>query len=179
MRNYTPLGETNSRVNRNHSWYGLSQWEMTLRSNIVSHWLSPYPEWSLVKNDKKKKKKTARIAKFGCVILEFSNLSCLCVILEFSKLNCLQTEPWLILPQQQPLPLHLALKGRQPWDHSCITNEHMLVGPCNHNSPSQQNCVYSMEESIRVSWGWKVGAKRTGESRMGDNMAMQKDGTAP
>ena len=27
--------------------YGLSQWEMMLQCNIISHWLSPYPEWSL------------------------------------------------------------------------------------------------------------------------------------
>ena len=26
--------------------YGLSQWEMTLHCNVISHWLSPYPEWS-------------------------------------------------------------------------------------------------------------------------------------
>ena len=31
-----------------HSGYGLSQWEMMLHCNIVSHWLSTYPEWSLV-----------------------------------------------------------------------------------------------------------------------------------
>ena len=26
--------------------YGLSQWETTLHCNVVSHWLSPYPEWA-------------------------------------------------------------------------------------------------------------------------------------
>ena len=26
---------------------GLSQWETTLQCNVVSHWLSPYPEWTL------------------------------------------------------------------------------------------------------------------------------------
>ena len=31
---------------REHSEYGLSQWEMTLHCNVISHWLSPYPEWS-------------------------------------------------------------------------------------------------------------------------------------
>ena len=30
-----------------YSEYGLSQWETTLRCNVVSHWLSPYSEWSL------------------------------------------------------------------------------------------------------------------------------------
>ena len=35
------------RVHRDHSGYGLSQWETTLYCNVVSHWLSPYPEWSL------------------------------------------------------------------------------------------------------------------------------------
>ena len=29
-----------------HSGYGLCQWEKTLQSNVFSHWLSPYPEWS-------------------------------------------------------------------------------------------------------------------------------------
>ena len=33
---------------RDHSGYGLSQWETMLQCNIVSHWLSPYPEWSLL-----------------------------------------------------------------------------------------------------------------------------------
>ena len=38
---------------RNHSANGLSQWEMKLQCNIVSHWLSPYTEWSpSVKCDK-------------------------------------------------------------------------------------------------------------------------------
>ena len=31
----------------NHSGHGLRQWETTLQSNVVSHWLSPYTEWSL------------------------------------------------------------------------------------------------------------------------------------
>ena len=30
-----------------HSGHGLSQCETMLRCNIVSHWLRPYPEWSL------------------------------------------------------------------------------------------------------------------------------------
>ena len=30
-----------------HSGWGISQWETTLHRNVVSHWLSPYPEWSL------------------------------------------------------------------------------------------------------------------------------------
>ena len=33
---------------RDHSGYGLSQWEEALLRNTFSHWLSPYPEWSLV-----------------------------------------------------------------------------------------------------------------------------------
>ena len=32
---------------RDSSGYGLSQWETMLHCNIVSHWLSSYPEWSL------------------------------------------------------------------------------------------------------------------------------------
>ena len=31
---------------RDHSGYGHSQWKTTLQCNVVSHWLSPYPEWS-------------------------------------------------------------------------------------------------------------------------------------
>ena len=31
-----------------HFGYGLSQWDTTLYCNVVSHWLSPYPEWSLL-----------------------------------------------------------------------------------------------------------------------------------
>ena len=30
-----------------HSGFGLSQWETMLHSNVVSHWLSPYPGWFL------------------------------------------------------------------------------------------------------------------------------------
>ena len=30
---------------RDHSGYGLSQWETTLWFNVVSHWLRPHPEW--------------------------------------------------------------------------------------------------------------------------------------
>ena len=32
------------RNSRDHSGYRLSQWEMTLQCNIISHWLSPYPK---------------------------------------------------------------------------------------------------------------------------------------
>ena len=32
---------------RDHFEYGLSQWETTLQGNVVSQWLSPYPEWSM------------------------------------------------------------------------------------------------------------------------------------
>ena len=32
---------------RDHCGYGLSQWETMLLCNIVTHWLSPYPEWTL------------------------------------------------------------------------------------------------------------------------------------
>ena len=34
-------------VCRDHSGYGLSQWETTLHCNVVSHWQSPCTEWSL------------------------------------------------------------------------------------------------------------------------------------
>ena len=33
-------------IRRDHSGYGPSQWETTLQCNVVSHWLSPYTEWS-------------------------------------------------------------------------------------------------------------------------------------
>ena len=32
---------------RDHSGYGLRQWEATLNCKVISHWLSPYPEWFL------------------------------------------------------------------------------------------------------------------------------------
>ena len=32
---------------RDHSGYGLHQWEVALQCNAYSHWRSPYPEWSL------------------------------------------------------------------------------------------------------------------------------------
>ena len=32
---------------RDHSGYGLSQWEKALHGDASSHWLSPYTEWSL------------------------------------------------------------------------------------------------------------------------------------
>ena len=35
---------------RDHSRYGLSQWEKALLCNAFSHWSSPYPEWSLELN---------------------------------------------------------------------------------------------------------------------------------
>ena len=34
-------------IHRGHSGCGLSQWNITLHCNVTSHWLSPYPEWSL------------------------------------------------------------------------------------------------------------------------------------
>ena len=33
---------------RDRSGHGLSQWETTLHCNVVSYWLSPYSEWSLM-----------------------------------------------------------------------------------------------------------------------------------
>ena len=32
---------------RDHFVCGLGQWETTLQCNVGSHWLSPYPKWSL------------------------------------------------------------------------------------------------------------------------------------
>ena len=32
---------------KDHSGYGLRKWGMSLQCNIISYWLSPYPEWSL------------------------------------------------------------------------------------------------------------------------------------
>ena len=29
-------------------WVWVSQWVMTLQCNVISHWLSPYQEWSLI-----------------------------------------------------------------------------------------------------------------------------------
>ena len=40
---------------RDNSGYALSQWEMTLHSNVISHWLSPYPESSLMSTLDKQK----------------------------------------------------------------------------------------------------------------------------
>ena len=31
----------NDQVSRDHSGYGLSQWEMTLQCKVISHWVSP------------------------------------------------------------------------------------------------------------------------------------------
>ena len=36
---------------RDHSEYGLSQWETTLQCSIVTHWLSPYQELSTLNRD--------------------------------------------------------------------------------------------------------------------------------
>ena len=35
-------------IHRDHFVYAFSQWETTLQCNIVSHWLGPYTEWSLI-----------------------------------------------------------------------------------------------------------------------------------
>ena len=35
-------------LTRHHSMYGFSQWETTLHCNVVSDWLNPYSEWSLI-----------------------------------------------------------------------------------------------------------------------------------
>ena len=37
----------NAPYNIDHSGYGLSQRETWLQRNVVSHWMSPYSEWSL------------------------------------------------------------------------------------------------------------------------------------
>ena len=41
------FNQTDRDMTQVHSGYGLSQWEATLQCNVVSHWLSPCPEWSL------------------------------------------------------------------------------------------------------------------------------------
>ena len=40
--------ETTLQYFKDDSGYELSQWETTLPCNVVSHWLSPCPEWSLL-----------------------------------------------------------------------------------------------------------------------------------
>ena len=42
---YMYLGFSKYRL-RDHSGYVLSQWEVMLQCNVVSHWLNLYPEWS-------------------------------------------------------------------------------------------------------------------------------------
>ena len=44
----TPCSSQEHMLLRNQSGYGLSQWEPTLRCNVVSHWLSSYPKLSLL-----------------------------------------------------------------------------------------------------------------------------------
>ena len=44
----TPCSCQEHMLLRNQSGYGLSQWEPTLRCNVVSHWLSWYPKLSLL-----------------------------------------------------------------------------------------------------------------------------------
>ena len=44
------FSETSMHFNAYHSGYGISQWEMTLQCNVISHWLSPYPVWTLFQN---------------------------------------------------------------------------------------------------------------------------------
>ena len=39
------LGGVITVVDPDHSGHGLSQWVMTLQCNVITHWLSPYPEW--------------------------------------------------------------------------------------------------------------------------------------
>ena len=41
-------GWMNTCIRRDHSVYGLSQWETMLLCNAVSHWLNPYTERSLI-----------------------------------------------------------------------------------------------------------------------------------
>ena len=45
--NSTSLWNHAMKPSRDHSGYGLSQWETMLQCTVVSHWLSPYSEWSL------------------------------------------------------------------------------------------------------------------------------------
>ena len=42
------FGISSSSMFQYYSGYRLSQWETTLQCNVVSQWLSPYPEWSPV-----------------------------------------------------------------------------------------------------------------------------------
>ena len=37
----------NNAMTKDYSGYGLWKWEVTLQCNVVSHCLSPYPEWSM------------------------------------------------------------------------------------------------------------------------------------
>ena len=56
---------------RDHSGCGLSQWEMALHGNIISYWLSPYPEipapkWSLPRLQTGILFNTLRPRQIGC-----------------------------------------------------------------------------------------------------------------
>ena len=44
---YNTSWSDHSRRHRNHSGYGLSQWDKALLCIAFYHWLSTYPEWSL------------------------------------------------------------------------------------------------------------------------------------
>ena len=43
-----PWNATEPHYSRDHSGYGIDQWETLLQCNGICHWLSAYPEWSLL-----------------------------------------------------------------------------------------------------------------------------------
>ena len=105
---------------RDHSGYGLSQWEMMLQCNIVSHWMNPYPEcrdhsgnglsqwetryivtssligWAHTQND------PYTVIKFLAALSPNQHIALQLVLVQEAhcwQLWCIQYLPWCYLPQ--------------------------------------------------------------------------------
>ena len=58
---------------RDHSGYGLGQWEEALHSNASSHWTTPYQEWSLWEGRFREcKQRKMNLVKIFLILLAFS-----------------------------------------------------------------------------------------------------------
>ena len=118
---------------RGNSGYELSQWE-TLHCNVVSHWLSPYPEWSLLYH---RYHIPCRL-QLWYWLYRMTSLSA--VPRKAVKFNCSLTQVMVFLERMisTPFPIHLQCRRKTcmvhqtfVWWASYITNK-FVKSPIRH-----------------------------------------------
>ena len=119
---------------RDQSRYALSQWEMSLQCNDISHWLSAYLDWSLYQSEDKL---TRNIETNQTANTPTPHPQISLTLAGAEKIPWLFTDYWLLCPKLS-------------WTHThCLVLNEPLA-PQNDNDPFKQKNYYHIYVSVSM-----------------------------